>query len=259
MMISGTHRCNQNAASSCSGTTTACGSSAAYRISDIAHNDESIFQTATAFLANADSNLIFIQLHGFAKTPGDPNLIISNGTRDTPDTDPIEALRQSLLSIDASITFKIAHVHTEWTRLTGFTNTQGRYLNESNNACSSNAVSATGRFVHIEQEFDLFRKDESGWDLMSRGLQDAFHCESVSVNVVASPVYFISDHDITFENISNERYLLEIYFLDGRTWIRNELISGRHYPFPPNTICVVVVRSGHSGIPVFQKKIFSLN
>jgi hypothetical protein len=166
MMISGTHRCNSTSASNCSGTTTACGSSAAYRKSDIAHNDDAIFQSTTEFLSGSIPASLFIQLHGFARQSGDPHLIVSNGTRDTPDPDPIDDLRQSLISIDPDITFKIPHIHTDWTRLTGFTNTQGRHLNISPDDCSANASTSTGRFVHIEQEFAMFRADESGWDLM---------------------------------------------------------------------------------------------
>ena len=42
--MSGTHRCNHNSFSTCSGTTSACSSSStAYRISDNAHNTESSF------------------------------------------------------------------------------------------------------------------------------------------------------------------------------------------------------------------------
>lgn len=47
LMISGTHRCNSVASTSCSGTATACGASSPFRISDIAHNDESLFQSLT--------------------------------------------------------------------------------------------------------------------------------------------------------------------------------------------------------------------
>jgi len=233
-----------------------CGSSASYRISDIAHNDESIFQSATEFLADNDPALLFIQLHGFAKISGDPNLIISNGTRDTPDPDPIAALRQSLLAIDPSITFKIIHIHTDWTRLTGFTNTEGRYLNVSPDACSANAFTSTGRFMHIEQEFDLFRKDAAGWDLMYQGLNASIACMPVGVHEEDAPWYALSDNYISFQGLEGKEYLVEIYLSDGRLWFRDNFDPYHLYQVPENQISILMIRSTGSGARIFQRKFF---
>ena len=238
MMVSGTHRCNSTTATQCSGSTSVCGSSAPYRISDIAHNDNSIFQHVTEFLADDDPDLLFIQLHGFAKLAGDPNLIISNGTRDTPDPDPIDALRQSLLDSDPSITFRIIHIDTDWTRLTAFTNTQGRYLNVSPDVCSANAFSSTGRFMHIEQEYDLFRDDETGWDLMLQGLLGSTDCMATGIQEAGLDAHVLSDHAISFTGFEDGRYVVEIYFLDGRLWARKDLIPDLPYTLPENTFCI---------------------
>lgn len=175
LFLNGTHRCNSTASSSCSGTTSACGSNAAFRISDMAHTTTSMYQKTTDILFNKISNSVFIQLHGFAKKSTDPYVIMSNGTRDTPTVDYAVKIKDALLLEDNSLTFKIAHLDTSWTRLIGFTNTQGRLINNSANPCSTSATSTTGRFIHIEQEKSKLRNDATGWKKMSDALKRAFN------------------------------------------------------------------------------------
>lgn len=176
LFLSGTHRCNHSTASSCSGTTSACSSSSqAYRISDMAHNTNSMFQETTEIVFSNVSNSVFLQLHGFGKNDSDPYVIMSNGTRETPSTDYSVQLRDALLNEDSSLTFKIAHIDTDWNRLIGFTNTQGRYINGSSNPCLTSATSTTGRFIHIEQEKSKLRENSSGWSKMSNALKSVFN------------------------------------------------------------------------------------
>ncbi len=175
LLINGTHRCNNSSASSCSGTTSACGSSAAFRVSDMAHTTTSMFQKTTDILFNKISNSVFIQLHGFGKKSSDPYVIMSNGTRETPAVDYAVKIKDALLLEDNSLTFKIAHLDTSWTRLIGFTNTQGRLINSSPNPCSTSSTSTTGRFIHIEQEKTKLREDVNGWTKMSDALKKAFN------------------------------------------------------------------------------------
>lgn len=175
IFISGTHRCNNNKSSSCSGTTSTCNSgSEAYRVSDLAHNTNSVFQKTTENVFNTVSNSVFIQLHGFGKQPSDPYVILSNGTRETPETDYATLLKDALLIEDNTLTFKIAHIDTDWTRLVGFTNTQGRLINNSANHCSESATITSGRFIHVEQEKSKLRDDVSGWIKMSNALNSVF-------------------------------------------------------------------------------------
>ncbi len=174
LLINGTHRCNNVESSSCSGTTSACGSSASYRISDLAHNTNSAFQKTTQILFNDVANSVFIQLHGFSKQSTDPYVIMSNGTRETPSTDYATLIKNALYSEDNTLTFKIAHIDTDWDRLIGFTNTQGRLINNSANFCTSSAISTSGRFIHIEQERIKLRNDVSGWTKMSNALKTVF-------------------------------------------------------------------------------------
>jgi len=175
LFINGTHRCNNEIPTSCDGTTTACSStSEAYRISDMAHTVRSVFQKTTEILATSLPSRIFVQLHGFDKNPSDPSVIMSNGTRETPVVDYASLIKAALLSEDNSLTFKIAHIDKDWTKLTGFSNTQGRYLNNSPDPCSTSATSTTGRFIHIEQERLKLRDDIAGWKKMSNALKGVF-------------------------------------------------------------------------------------
>lgn len=176
VFLSGTHRCNHSSTSSCSGTTSTCNSgSQPFRISDLAHNTTSTFQKTTENVFNAISNSVFIQLHGFGKRDTDPYVIISNGTRETPTIDYAAEIQNALLAEDASLTFRLAHIDTDWTRLIGFTNTQGRLINNSTNPCSTSATTTSGRFIHIEQERSKLREDETGWSKMSNALSNVFN------------------------------------------------------------------------------------
>lgn len=174
LFINGTHRCNNDNFSSCSGTTSACGSSEPFRVSDMAHNTNSMFQKTTENLLNAISTGVFVQLHGFGKQDTDPYVIMSNGTRETPSTDYATLIKDALLIEDNTLTFKLAHIDTGWTRLIGFTNTQGRLINNSVDHCSTSATTTSGRFVHIEQEKTKLRDDATGWVKMSNALGSVF-------------------------------------------------------------------------------------
>lgn len=165
LFISGAHRCNSSVLTSCSGTTTACSStSQKYRISDQAHVVNGTFQKTTEVMIGLIENIIIIQPHGFAKLTGDPDLIMSNGTQLTPSgTDYLLLLKQNLLALDNSLTFKIAHVDLSWTRLIATTNTQGRLINGSTNPCNLNSPSTNGRFLHVEQAYAKLRDTKANW------------------------------------------------------------------------------------------------
>lgn len=175
--LTGTNRCNHASFSSCAGTTSICtGSSEPYRISDVAHNDSSVFQATTEAIFEFDAQYTYIQLHGFAQQPGDPYLIMSNGTTITPYPDYIDSLKTELELLDDTLNFKIAHQDLGWTRLTGTTNTQGRYLNSSTDPCNASADTTYGYFIHIEQEKDRLRLDSTQWDMMATAIINVFEC-----------------------------------------------------------------------------------
>lgn len=174
IFINGTHRCNSSNLSSCSGTTSACGSTDSFRVSDMAHNTISMYQKTTENLFANISNSVFVQLHGFGKQSSDPYVIMSNGTRETPSIDYATLIKDALFLVDNTLTFKLAHIDTNWTRLIGFTNTQGRLINNSDDFCSTSATSTSGRFIHIEQEKSKLRENEEVWVKMSNALKVVF-------------------------------------------------------------------------------------
>lgn len=219
LFISGTHRCNSSSFSSCSGTTSTCGSgSQSYKKSDLAHNVTTMFQKTTENLFTNISNSVFIQLHGFGKKSSDPYVIMSNGTRDTPATDYASLIKNKLLNEDSSLTFQIAHINKSWTRLIGFTNTQGRLINNSSNHCNTSASSSTGRFIHIEQEKLKLRNDSNGWTKMSNALKSVFQStlsiEKYNLNEVVS----VSPNP-TFDKVlisAKDVFQIEVYNLLGQ-------------------------------------------
>jgi len=188
-MVNGTHRCDHSSFSSCSGTTSSCGTSQNFRISDMSHNDNSIFQVTTSYLLNQSTSHYFVQLHGFGKQPTDPSVIMSNGTRNAPVQDYIGAIQQNLYAIDNNLDFKIAHIDISWTRLIGFTNTQGRLINGESAPCTNSASSTNGRFIHLEQEKPLLRQDSTKWAIMAEAIKLSFDC---SVSIEESPEKSIS-------------------------------------------------------------------
>lgn len=175
VFINGTHRCNHNDPSPCSGQTSACNSTKQdFRISDMAHTVTSMFQKTTEHVFDNVPNSVFIQLHGFGKDDDDPYVIMSNGTRETPQIDYALQIKNALFDEDNSLTFKLVHIDLEWDRLKGFTNTQGRFVNGSPDACDDSAETTTGRFIHIEQEKSKLREDVTGWIKMSNALAEVF-------------------------------------------------------------------------------------
>lgn len=221
LFLSGTHRCNHSLYSPCDGTTTVCeGTSAPYRISDMAHNVQSIFQKSTEVLCLHNENSVFVQLHGFAKKTDDPYVIMSNGTRITPDHDPLSRIREQLTVIDPVLTFKVAHIDLSWSRLIAFSNTQGRFINGSPDPCYQDATISAGRFVHIEQERTRLRQDESGWEKMLFALSNAFEADTTGTptgNSVSRIQFSVYPNPTTglIHIITGQPVTLDLYSFNG--------------------------------------------
>lgn len=219
VFISGTHRCNSSNYSSCSGTTSTCSSgSQSFKKSDMAHNVTTMFQKTTQNIFTNITNSVFIQLHGFGKKSSDPYVIMSNGTRETPLKDYASLIKSELVKEDSSLTFQIAHINKSWTRLIGFTNTQGRLINNSSNHCNTSATSTSGRFIHIEQEKSKLRNDVVGWTKMSNALKNVFQSTlSLEINnlkesVFVSPNPTLDKVLISAKNVEK----IEVYNLLGQ-------------------------------------------
>jgi hypothetical protein len=89
-----------------------------------------------------------------------------------------ELLGELLARMD-TLTFKVAHVDTGWTRFTGTTNTQGRLLNGSPDPCDLRPDTATGLFVHMEQSYDGLRDNEESWLRVGDAVADAFAPQAI--------------------------------------------------------------------------------
>ena len=181
--VAGTHRCNGISYSPCSGTTTACSESAeSFRYSDQCHVVDSTFQITTQAMLDEDPDLLIVQPHGYGQGTGDPDLIISNGTRIMPTgTDYAVAIRDAIQDIDPTLTAKVAHINLDWTENLGTYNAQGRLLNGSANPCSSNPSSATGTFVHIEQARIGLRDTQQNWMKLAQAVAVAVPVDAVAV------------------------------------------------------------------------------
>ncbi len=158
-VIAGAHRCASSIASQCSGTTSVCtsGESSAYRLSDAGHNTDLLYQQAHEFLAQAWPGSVFFSLHGMDRM-NDTDVIISDGTVNVGDMDALpNRIRDKVrfgwgnsggyvVSCQGADDGAVAYQN-----LCGTTNVQGRFLNQSPDACDSVATRSSGRFVHIAQ------------------------------------------------------------------------------------------------------------
>ncbi len=157
LFIAGTHRCaNPDTPSGCSGTTTSCNTgSIPVRISDAPHFTGNFMYAAHGAGLQLVSPPISLNLHGNASEPVD--ITLSDGTRSSgAETALVNSLRNALLARSVSV------ASCNWPddgltaqNLCGTTNAQGRLSNGSPEACTINAVNASGLFLHIEQHLNI--------------------------------------------------------------------------------------------------------
>lgn len=176
LFIAGTHRCANAATSSCSGTTDACGTEEAYRISDVAHATENYFHEAHKAAHDTLPLVHFIQLHDFDAAQGEPVAIVSNGTETI--VGPFafvnrvaDAIHNRLSGEDFAVSCNQSG--DDGFGLCGTTNVQGRYTNGSSDECSTDPTGFNGQFIHIEQDSTLI-SDSNGWQLVSDAIDEVF-------------------------------------------------------------------------------------
>ena len=151
LLSSGTHRCASDISSTCSGETKVCTlfSSEPFRISDMAHTDTSLFHTAHIALANGFPDTTILQLHMFL----DPGASVSNGKRrDTTADQPSARLAEALTEAFPNELITSCNDYgagNEADRTCGTSNTQGRHLNGSVDACDESPSEVSGRFIHL--------------------------------------------------------------------------------------------------------------
>ena len=175
LVISGANRCAAKASSSCSGKTRVCGDgNNPYRSSDPAHNPATLFHTAHLYFSRQWPSSIVFQPHGFSNSGNSVWFVISDGSREKRSGDALLTGRvrdglRAALGDDRAVSCqdpKDRDIKTRW--LCATNTVQGRDLNGSGDACTVNAASASGRFLHIEQTYDEVRKGfGSDWQNLS--------------------------------------------------------------------------------------------
>ncbi|GEM_PF-1891182 len=161
--VAGTSKCNSTSYSPCDGTSTSCSETEEpYRDCDQAHIVTGTFQMTTEEILSVASDIIVIQPHGYSRYEDDPSIIMSNGTYFVPTEDPLPALRDNLLLIDNTLTFKLPHLES-WAYYVGRDNAQGRLMNQAPDPCTDYATSSSGQFIHLEQRYTGLRDNATNW------------------------------------------------------------------------------------------------
>ncbi len=150
LLIAGAQRCANADPSPCSGTTTACGATAPYRISDAAHSIITPFHAVHRELSARDATLRFAQLHGnVAACPA--ALVSTSGSGSVwPATGFVRAFGDSLELGGVGVGRCGAGYPAAGCDLCGGGNVQARETAGSANACTT-AAPDSGRFLHLEQ------------------------------------------------------------------------------------------------------------
>ncbi len=166
-MVAGTHRCANADFTDCDGSTQVCGGPN-FRVSDVCHYPANYFHRVTQTIADFMPSR-FIQLHGFKSV--DAFAILSNGTTaDSANNVLVNRFATNLENLFPGEDIRSCNrAGDDDSSLCAEVNLQGRYLNGSNNVCSSNAANASHVFLHLEQSSDL-RKPEN-WDEILMALQ----------------------------------------------------------------------------------------
>lgn len=213
LFVSGTHRCSSPNPSGCAGTSSVCNQTISglqapqeftvqgnvFREGDVAHNEASMFQHLTEWIHDDNpSHYTFIQLHGFGQNLA-PHVILSGGRDENtpaPQNDLLTVLRTQISNewdnssgSGISLIIEVAHDDDDdnFNSLLGTTNTQGRFLNNSNNPCGQSAPDNTGKFVHIEQASksgDYFLREEDNFFILGQAIINTYLQAPLPVDLI---------------------------------------------------------------------------
>jgi hypothetical protein len=151
LLVAGTHRCASLASTPCVGAEATNACAGRLRVSDVAHFAGSYFQRAHETLFRLWPDSAAISLHAHADSAGQPDVIVSAGTRDDVGlAAPVNRLRDGLRGAG----FAVASCNTATDpapRLCGESNVQGRASNGAADACLRDATHTSARFLHVEQ------------------------------------------------------------------------------------------------------------
>ncbi|BCX49173.1 conserved hypothetical protein [Haloferula helveola] len=174
-LLAGTHRNNSPTESNCDGDL----GGDPYRISDMAHAPESLFQAAHEVIEAHFDTTVSLSFHGMAEGTDPADVSISNGT-------PTEFIGNSLSRslatrmneiLGAAMDSRVAVSHQEPGQdpaLSGSTNTQGRVTNGSTEPCQTPALFAIfpERFIHMECDPDVRDGDPANWAFIIQTLNE---------------------------------------------------------------------------------------
>ena len=168
LLISGTHRKSSDTDSTCQSS---------YKESDASHNTEHYFFNVHKVLSEANSNTLFIELHGFGSSTRDTlwsecdsssNVKLINISEGTGDKSSIEeksfmhlfhkeiSKNTDIKSCIYSPTQNSSSSDVYSSSLGGTTNVSGRFTNGvESNVCSTSATTSSHRFIHLEQSYEV--------------------------------------------------------------------------------------------------------
>lgn len=177
LIVTGSNRCANAKATPCDGKSDVCGGTK--RISDAAHYDNSFFMSAHKALRAKYPAAVAVSLHGM-QTDANEAAVISDGT-DTPGPSSVSVKVRDALNAklgnaqERAFSCNDPNDQGKYRPLCGTTNVQGRFDNQSPNACGAPATNASGRFVHLEQGSKL-RAAQTGPDATAQALSEVVPC-----------------------------------------------------------------------------------
>ena len=187
LSVATAHRCANSAASACSGTTSACGASGPYKVSDVAHNVDTFFHHFGTNVHDQSATIRTLQVHGCGSSTCPSNLdandivarVSAGTTIDLPANEPVNQLTTALNNELAPYPLGTALSCSEPVadkQLCGTTNPLGRYINGQPDPCQNPATSFAGsRWLHIEQNRNLRVDDGAGDDITPDTLINAIN------------------------------------------------------------------------------------
>jgi hypothetical protein len=130
-----------------------------------------MFNAAHVAFAERWSQSIVVSLHGMKEDEaGRTQVIISNGIRGE-DKGEMTAATKLRLALTPGFSPPGAVVDCNYRpddafnyrKLCGYTNVQGRHVNGGAVACRQSVDSGTGRFIHLEQDWQVLRPYAQNW------------------------------------------------------------------------------------------------
>ena len=159
LLVAGAHRCADSEASTCVGTTSACGPTGPYRESDAAHTARLPFHAIHAALSDTEGTLVFLQLHG--NTQSCPSALLSDGSGTWSDVGPTGMLAAALTTGGIALGRCGVDYPTSGCNLCGTDNVQARASAGAVDACTTRGTHY-GRVVHLEQLASLRATPSAG-------------------------------------------------------------------------------------------------